>query len=50
MGPGGSCGGLANFDGTTWTRYLPGRCVFAFDISPDGTVWLQAAAQGNTFS
>ncbi len=44
------CGGIANFDGTTWTRYLPGRCVVAFDISPDGTVWLQAAPEGNTFS
>jgi hypothetical protein len=44
------CGGLANFDGTTWTRYLPGRCVLAFDISPDGTVWLQATPEGNTFS
>lgn len=44
------CGGIANFDGTTWTRYLPGRCVVAFDISPDGTVWLQAAPEDNTFS
>ena len=42
----GRCGGLANFDGTTWTRYLPGRCIHALDIAPDGTVWLQAAAQG----
>ena len=43
--PGRWCGGIANFDGTTWTRYLPGRCVLAFDIAPDGTVWLQAYAQ-----
>ena len=42
----GSCDGLAHFDGSTWTHYLPGRCVFAFDITPDGTVWLQAEAQG----
>jgi hypothetical protein len=41
--------GLANFDGTTWTHYLPGRCVLAFDIGPDGTVWLQAAGQGIEF-
>ena len=31
-------------------RHLPGRCVLALDISPDGTVWLQAAPEGNTFS
>jgi hypothetical protein len=43
------CGGLANFDGTTWTRYLSGRCVVAFDVTPDGTVWLQALPQGVTF-
>jgi hypothetical protein len=43
-------GGLANFDGTTWTRYLSGRWVVAFDISPNGTVWLQAAPEGVTFS
>jgi len=27
----------------SWTRYLRGTCVFAMDVAPDGTVWVQAA-------
>jgi hypothetical protein len=38
----GACDGLAHFDGTTWTRYLHGRCVYGLDVAPDGTVWVQA--------
>ena len=39
---GRECSGVANFDGTTWTRHLPGLCVYDAAIAPDGTVWLQA--------
>ncbi|CAN5816748.1 hypothetical protein BH23CHL8_BH23CHL8_03180 [soil metagenome] len=37
------CDGLARFDGTTWSRYLPMACIFAIDIAADGTAWVQAA-------
>ncbi|MGD8682737.1 MAG: hypothetical protein PVG27_02220 [Chloroflexota bacterium] len=36
------CGGIVTFDGTNWTRYLAGLCVYDADIAPDGAVWLQA--------
>lgn len=39
----GDCDGLARFDGEAWTRYLPERCIFAIDIAPGGTAWVQAA-------
>ena len=35
-------GGVARFDGVTWDRYLAGRCVAAFDIAGDGSVWVLA--------
>ncbi len=41
-GDGSSCGGVAHFDGTTWTRYLSDLCVTDMDIAPDGAVWVQA--------
>jgi hypothetical protein len=37
------CEGVSRFDGRTWMRYLPGRCVGFFgwmDIAPDGSVWV----------
>jgi hypothetical protein len=39
------CGGLHNFDGTTWSRFLQGTCIYDMDIARDGTVW----ARGGTF-
>jgi hypothetical protein len=36
------CDGIANFDGQSLTRYLPGRCIYAIDVGPDGSVWLHA--------
>lgn len=37
------CDGVSRFDGTTWSHYLAGMCIFAMDITPDGTAWVQAA-------
>jgi hypothetical protein len=39
---GRECSGIANFDGTTWTRYIDGLCVYDADVAPDGAIWLQA--------
>ena len=36
------CQGIGRLDGATLRRYLPGRCIYALDIGPDGAVWLQA--------
>jgi len=42
--------GVTRFDGISWGRYLPDRCVEAFDITADGTVWLLASEEpGQTF-
>ena len=41
-GTGSSCGGVANFDGSTWTGYLTSLCVHDLDIAPDGAVWVRA--------
>jgi hypothetical protein len=30
-------------DGTTWSQFLGGMCVFAMDIAPDGKAWVQAS-------
>lgn len=38
-----ACNGIAHFDGTTWTGFLGGMCVFALDVAPDGRAWVQAA-------
>ena len=38
-----ACNGVAHFDGTTWTQYLEGMCVFAMDVAPDGKAWVQAS-------
>ena len=42
-GAGSSCGGVANFDGSTWTGYLTELCVDDLDIAPDGAVWVRAS-------
>ena len=39
-----SCEGIARFDGRTLARYLADVCVYAFDIAPDGAVWVQASS------
>ena len=36
------CDGVASFDGAAWTHYLRDHCIYAMDIAPDGTVWVQA--------
>ena len=36
------CDGALRFDGTTWTRYLEGLCVYSADSAPDGATWLRA--------
>jgi hypothetical protein len=41
-GDGSTCGGVANFDGSAWTSFLPGLCVHDMDIAHDGAVWVQA--------
>ena len=38
----GHAGGVANFDGSTWTGYLTDLCVHDLDIGPDGAVWVRA--------
>ena len=38
------CDGVSRFDGTTWSHYLAGQCVFSLDSGPDGSLWLQAAS------
>ena len=40
------CDGVARFDGTTWSRFLPGHCLFDIDFAPDGSAWVLAAAEG----
>jgi len=37
-------GGLARFDGETWTRYLPDSTIYSLAMTPDGDVWLQAGS------
>jgi hypothetical protein len=39
---GSECDGVANFDGEAITYFLRDTCIFAMDLAPDGTVWLQA--------
>ena len=41
--------GVARFDGETWSRFLPGRCVEAMDIAADGSVWLLASKSDARF-
>ena len=36
------CGGVAHYDGTTWTSYLVEYCIHDLAIAPDGSVWLGA--------
>lgn len=40
----GFCDGVSHFDGTTWTHYLAGQCVYTMDSAPDGSLWLQASS------
>jgi len=37
-----ACDGVANVDGDTVRYFLRDHCVYAMDIAPDGSVWLQA--------
>jgi hypothetical protein len=45
-GPTRTCHGVGHFDGVSWERYLPNRCVAAIDIAADGSVWLLAMQEG----
>ena len=36
------CGGVVNFDGTSWVRLLDGLCTYDADLAPDGSLWLEA--------
>jgi hypothetical protein len=38
-----ACDGVARFDGSTWSQYLPGRCLADIDFAPDGSAWVLAA-------
>jgi hypothetical protein len=38
----GGCGGVAHWDGTTWTSYLLDSCIHDLAIASDGSVWLRA--------
>ncbi len=38
------CGGVAHYDGTTWTSYLVESCIHDLAIAPDGSIWVQANA------
>jgi hypothetical protein len=40
------CDGLATFDGRNWSAFLERQCIFSMDISPDGSVWVQATGTG----
>ena len=42
VGASDSCGGVARFDGTTWSGHLADLCVHDVDIAPDGAVWVRA--------
>ncbi|MGD8485914.1 MAG: hypothetical protein PVG27_13230 [Chloroflexota bacterium] len=39
------CEGVSRFDGLTWERHLPGKCIDDMDIAPDGSVWVIADDQ-----
>jgi hypothetical protein len=41
--------GVARFDGETWSRFLPGRCVEVMDTAADGSVWLLASKSDARF-
>jgi hypothetical protein len=41
-----TCHGIGHFDGASWERYLPDRCVTAIDTAADGSVWLLAMHEG----
>jgi hypothetical protein len=41
--------GVARFDGETWSRFLPGRCVEVMDIAADGSVWMLASKSDARF-
>jgi hypothetical protein len=36
------CGGVVNFDGTSWVRLLDRLCAYDADLAPDGNLWLEA--------
>jgi hypothetical protein len=39
--------GVARFDGSTWRRFVSGRCVGSVDMAPDGSVWLKATSDSS---
>ena len=39
---GTACDGIASFDGEAVAYFLRDTCIYAMDLAPDGTVWLQA--------
>ena len=43
---GTECDGVANFDGASLVRFLRETCIYALDVAPDGSVWLQAGPAG----
>jgi streptogramin lyase len=38
------CGGIGRFDGESWQAFLPGTCIYAFDVGADGRTWLLGSA------
>jgi hypothetical protein len=40
------CGGVVNFDGTSWVRLLDRLCAYDADLAPDGNLWLEAGEFG----
>jgi hypothetical protein len=36
------CGGVAHYDGTTWTSYLRPYCVHDLSVAPDGSAFVRA--------
>jgi hypothetical protein len=41
-------GGVAHWDGTTWTSYLVEAFIDDLAVAPDGSVWLQASVEGSS--
>jgi len=41
--PDDGCGGVAHYDGTTWTSYLVDSCIHDIAIAADGSAWLRAS-------
>ena len=37
------CDGVVRFDGSAFSHYLEGTCIYAMDAAADGSLWLQAS-------